>query len=144
MQGITLHPLGERSGFEIEQDTINVSIDPGLINYAMKIVERPLDGEARTLLCPKFNLNLSPLTHNDEISAHCSNLDYWLRTTLEPYMSRIKYVIVEKQLRCNDKVLPIMYYTMMWFTVNLRESVTARALLEFPSQIKTTYFKDKK
>ncbi len=141
MHGIIIHPLGDRSGFEIEQDTVNIAIDPGAVNYALSITERPLDGEARTLEYHKFDLNFDPLAHNDKVYTRGHNLDHHLRTALAPYMDRIKYVVLEQQMRCNDVSLPLMYQTIMWFTTNLRHSTTARALLEFPSRIKTSYFK---
>lgn len=138
---VVYHGLVTQRSFLIDSDEhVNISIDPGVINYAISAIKHGPD-EIRVLSMRKFNLKTHPWTEPDEDHPTVFvNLTHSLREFLLPLADQIKYVIIEKQLKTNYVATRIMQHTIALCQSLLTDRQLAVAVVEFSPKLKSHMF----
>lgn len=124
-----------------------ISIDPGRLNYCIRVEERPYrveicqNYEIETLLYDKLKLT------NDEIdldenyqSAHYNSLIKYLDAHLELFRT-CHLLIIERQLPFQYKVLRIAQHTITYMMLNCRNLETSFLIFEVDSKLKSRALK---
>jgi len=119
----------------ILDEIVIVSIDPGTINYAIRI-ESIQNNKIEMLAYEKRNL---PKDENLKMYA----LNKFLNEFSYLY-NRIHYVIVEKQMSFNFKANRIGYHTISYFINICKNLPNNPRVIEFNSQLKTRILSDEK
>ena len=119
----------------INNEIVIVSIDPGTINYAIRI-ESIKKEKIEMLVYKKRNL---PKEENLKMYALNQFLDEF-----KEYYKRIHYVLIEKQMVFNHKANRIGHHTVSYFINICKNLPNYPRVIEFDSKLKTRVLSDEK
>jgi hypothetical protein len=114
-----------------DKDYVNViSIDPAILNYAIRIERRYKNGDVKTIVFHK--ISISDKTDYDN---SCNNLFTFL-DKLKKHFITINFVIMEKQPNLNPKIERIAAYTIAYFVRELKNLPLLPSIFEINSKLK--------
>lgn len=139
---VVFYDLDRTRGYSLEADRhVNITIDPGTINYALSGVLRERGQPPKLLFHEKFNLKTCHWrAEADDHPVIYPNLDWALDQYVLPHADDIKYFLIEKQLKTNYNATRLMQHTISWATNNLMGRLAAKAVIEFDAKLKSRMF----
>ena len=121
-----------------DQDFIDsVSIDPGIRNFGLYIERRYRSGFIATI-----ELSNTDLTEYEKKSRNESKFYNAVKDKLDEFLhiyQRCHYVIIEKQLRRNTKMIKLFHFLLTYFMFTCRENINCPLIIELSAKVKTKY-----
>lgn len=115
------------------RDSITIcSIDPGTVNFAMRIETRTFDGDITPLVFQKIYMK----HNNDEYNTIVNNITNYLDSYLDTLKS-CHLILIEEQLTfINHQSTDVAKYVIGYFHAQLRDVDSCPILLEVSSKLK--------
>jgi len=116
-----------------------VSIDPGIVNLALRVESRTIDGKIQVEVFEKTNLEKIEIPNSDgEETTYFKAISFLDK--FRSFFLQSHIIIVERQIMPNYSMVRLQQHFMTYFTFILQESKFYPLLVEIHPRMKNNFF----